>query len=71
VESPKTGRNPFAFITAIADEILRDYGISLTGGSLCNFNKRWNPQKLGETLLLLLLGRDFGPCKNNKILDLT
>jgi hypothetical protein len=30
--------------------------ILLTGGSFCNFNERWNPQKLGETLLLLLLG---------------
>jgi hypothetical protein len=26
---------------------------------LCNFDERWNPQKLEETLLLLLLGRDI------------
>jgi hypothetical protein len=30
----------------------------LTGGSSCNFDERWNPQKLEETLLLLLLGID-------------
>jgi hypothetical protein len=37
------------------------YGLinSLTGGKLCNFDERWNPQKLGETLLLLLLGIDI------------
>jgi hypothetical protein len=29
------------------------------GGTTCNFDKRWNPKKLGETLLLLLLGIDI------------
>jgi hypothetical protein len=33
--------------------------ILLTGGKPYNSDKRWNPQKLGETLLLLLLGRDY------------
>jgi hypothetical protein len=33
--------------------------IYLTSGSGRNFSKRWNPQNLGETLLLLLLGRDM------------
>jgi hypothetical protein len=37
---------------------VRGFIISLTGGSFCNFNERWNPQKLEETLLLLLLGID-------------
>jgi hypothetical protein len=32
----------------------------LIGGRLCNSDKRWNPQNLGETLLLLLLGIDLG-----------
>jgi hypothetical protein len=40
-------------------ETLRDYRISLTGGNTCNFDERWNPQKLEEILLLLLLGIDI------------
>jgi hypothetical protein len=39
--------------------------ISLTDGSPCNFDERWNPQNLGETLflfLLLLLGIDIAVC---------
>jgi hypothetical protein len=35
----------------------------LTGGSLYNFDERWNPQKLEETLLLLLLGREVQKTK--------
>jgi hypothetical protein len=46
-------------ITAMADETLWDYEISLLGGSFCNFEERWNLQKLGETLLFLLLGIDL------------
>jgi hypothetical protein len=40
-----------------------DYVISLTGGNLCNFDERWNLQKLEETLLLLLLGREVQKTK--------
>jgi hypothetical protein len=43
----------------MADETLWDYANSPIGGSLCNFDKRWNPQKLEETFLLLLLGKNF------------
>jgi hypothetical protein len=35
---------------------LNHFSDLITGGNLCNFNKRWNPHKLGKTLLLLLLG---------------
>jgi hypothetical protein len=42
----------------IQGETLGDYGISLSGGSLCNFDERWNPPKLRETFLLLLLDID-------------
>jgi hypothetical protein len=40
-------------------ENVTGYIFLLTGGKPCNFDKRWNPQKLGETLLLLLLGIDY------------
>jgi hypothetical protein len=40
-------------------ENVTGYIFLLTGGKPCNFDERWNLQKLEETLLLLLLGRDI------------